>query len=86
MEKNWINIFSSTDFVYVEILKHILFDNNIQAVSINQKDSSYLMFGTIDVYVKAEQEKLAQLEEVAKLKEKRIIDEQQERESCKRTH
>ena len=59
MEKNWINIFSSTDFVYVEILKHILFDNKIQAVSINQKDSSYLMFGTIDVYVKAEQEKFA---------------------------
>jgi len=59
MEKNWINIFSSTDFVYVEILKHILFDNNIQAVSINQKDSSYLMFGTIDIYVKAEQEKSA---------------------------
>ena len=52
MEKNWINLYSSTDPVEVEILQHILLDNNIYAVNINRKDSSYLMFGTIDLYVK----------------------------------
>ena len=54
MEKNWINLYSSTDPVEAEILQHILLKNNIPAVNINRKDSSYLMFGTIDLYVKRE--------------------------------
>ena len=51
MEKNWIKLFSSTDPVEVEIIKHVLRENNIHSVTINQQDSSYLMFGTIDLYV-----------------------------------
>ena len=52
MEKNWINIYRSTDPVEIEILKHVLLENNIYAININRKDSSYLMFGTIDLYIK----------------------------------
>ena len=59
MERNWINIYSSTDPVEVEILKHVLLENNIHTVNINQQDSSYLMFGTIDVYVKSNNHKKA---------------------------
>ena len=59
MEENWINIYSSTDPVEVEILKHVLFKNNIHAVNINKQDSSYLMFGTIDIYVKSNTQKKA---------------------------
>ena len=59
MEKNWINIYSSTDPVEVEILKHVLLENNIHSVNINQQDSSYLMFGTIDLYIKSDNQKKA---------------------------
>jgi len=59
MEKNWINIYSSTDPVEVEILKHVLLENNIHSVNINQQDSSYLMFGTIDLYIKSNNQKKA---------------------------
>ena len=59
MEKNWTNIYSSTDPVEVEILKHVLLENNIQSVNINRQDSSYLMFGTIDLYIKSYNQKKA---------------------------
>tara|TARA_B100001758_G_C18377532_1_gene595241 strand:- start:1212 stop:1430 length:219 start_codon:yes stop_codon:yes gene_type:complete len=59
MEKNWIKLFSSTDPVEVEIAKHVLHENNIHSVTINQQDSSYLMFGTINLYVKKDNEKEA---------------------------
>ena len=59
MEENWINIYSSTDPVEVEILKHVLLENNIHAVNINRQDSSYLMFGTIDLYIKSDNQKKA---------------------------
>ena len=57
MEKNWIKLFSSTDPVEVEIAKHVLHENH--SVTINQQDSSYLMFGTINLYVKKDNEKEA---------------------------
>ena len=59
MEENWINIYSSTDPVEVAILKHVLLENNIHAVNINKQDSSYLMFGTVDLYVKSDNQKKA---------------------------
>ena len=51
MENNWIKIFSSDDNIKVEIIKHVLYTNNIKSVIINNKDSSYLMFGTVDLYI-----------------------------------
>ena len=59
MEENWINIYRSTNPVEVEILKHVLLENNIHSVNINQQDSSYLMFGTIDLYIKSNNQKKA---------------------------
>ena len=59
MEKNWIKIYSSTYPVEVKILEHKLLENNIHAVNINRQDSSYLMFGTIDLYVKSYHQKKA---------------------------
>ena len=52
MEKNWINIFSSTNHIEVEIVKQMLDENNVTAVTLNKQDSSYNMFGAIDLYVK----------------------------------
>jgi len=59
MEKNWINIFSSANPIEVEIVKQMLGENNITAVMLNKQDSSYNLFGTIDLYVKEENKSIA---------------------------
>ena len=52
MGKNWINIFSSSNLIEVEIIRQMLDKNNITAIILNKQDSSYNMFGAIDLYVK----------------------------------
>ena len=59
MEKNWINIFSSANPIEVEIVKQMLNENNINAVILNKQDSSYNLFGSIDLYVKEENQTIA---------------------------
>jgi len=59
MEKNWINIFSSANPIEVEIIKQMLEENKITSVMLNKQDSSYNMFGTIDLYVKEENQTIA---------------------------
>ena len=62
MKKNWINIFSSANPIEVEIIKQMLEENNITAVILNKQDSSYNMFGAIDLFViEAKQEISLQL-------------------------
>ena len=52
MEKNWTKIFTSTNFNLVDLLEKLLEEKNIHSVSINKKDSSYTIFGNIELYVK----------------------------------
>ena len=52
MEKNWTKIFSSNNPNETEIIKQVLEENGIISIKMNQQDSSYNMFGTIDLYVK----------------------------------
>ena len=59
MEKNWINIFSSANPIEVEIVKQMLEENNITAVMLNKQDSSYNMFGSIDLYINEENQTIA---------------------------
>ena len=59
MEKNWINIFNSSNLIEVEIVKQMLNENNINAVILNKQDSSYNLFGSIDLYVKEENQTIA---------------------------
>ena len=59
MEKNWINIFSSANPIEVEIVKQMLNQNNITAIILNKQDSSYNMFGSIDLYILKENQSLA---------------------------
>jgi hypothetical protein len=54
MEKGWEKIFSTAQPYQAEVAKQILEENDIQAVVINKKDSSYLVFGEAEVYVKQE--------------------------------
>ena len=59
MKKNWANIFSSTNPIEVEIIKQMLTENNIVAVVLNKQDSSYNMFGAIDLYVTENEQAIA---------------------------
>jgi|TARA_B100001093_G_scaffold520485_1_gene616600 hypothetical protein len=54
LDNNWINILRSEDLYKVEIITQMLKNNKIDAVIINQKDSSYNMFGYSNLYVKRE--------------------------------
>jgi transcription antitermination factor NusA-like protein len=51
MEKNWIKIFTSTNFYQSEMVKQALAGQNIETVLINKQDSSHRTFGDIEVYV-----------------------------------
>jgi hypothetical protein len=58
MEENkkeqWEKIFGSNAEYQAEILKALLEEENIVSIIINKKDSSYLSFGEVEVYVKTE--------------------------------
>lgn len=51
MEKNWIKIFTSTNYYQAEIVKQVLTENQIDAVLLNKQDSSHRTFGNIEVYI-----------------------------------
>jgi hypothetical protein len=56
---NWSKVFESMDLQYTELLKSLLISEGIEAVSMNKKDSSNIIFGTIFLYVPAEMEQKA---------------------------
>ena len=53
MHNNWIKVASSKQAYQIELLKGMLEENNIIAVSVNKKDSSYLAFGEIELFVES---------------------------------
>lgn len=50
----WEKVFSTNTPYQAEIMKALLEKENITSVIINKQDSSYLVFGEIEVYVKCE--------------------------------
>jgi hypothetical protein len=54
MEKNWIKIFSSSDYYRSEIIKQVLTEHHIDTVLINKQSSSHRAFGDIEVYIHQE--------------------------------
>jgi autotransporter translocation and assembly factor TamB len=54
MEKGWMMVWTVEKEYFAELIKKMLADHDIQAVSINKKDSSYTTFGDIEIYVKEE--------------------------------
>jgi hypothetical protein len=54
MEKNWVKIFTSTNFYQSEIVKQVLTGYHIDAVLLNRQASSHQAFGDIEVYVHKE--------------------------------
>jgi uncharacterized protein len=49
---DWLKVYESNTVSDAEIVKGKLEDNDIDAVIMNKKDSSYLTFGQVEVYVK----------------------------------
>jgi len=51
MEKNWSKVITSTNPNLIDLLVLLLKEQNINSVAINKKDSSYTIFGNIELYV-----------------------------------
>jgi len=51
MEKNWIKIYTSTNYYRAEMIKQMLTEHEIDSVLMNKQDSSHRTFGHIDVYI-----------------------------------
>lgn len=54
MEKNWVKIYTSTDYYQAEIIKQVLIEHEIDAVLLNRQSSSHRNFGNIEVYIHEE--------------------------------
>jgi hypothetical protein len=52
--EHWEKIFSTNAFYKATILKALLEEENIVSIIVNKQDSSYLIFGDVELYVKAE--------------------------------
>ena len=50
MENNWTKVYSSNNPINAEIIKQMLEEHDIDG-EMNQQDSSYNMFGNINIYV-----------------------------------
>lgn len=54
MEKGWTVIFTGSSSIRAEFVRQALAEAGLEAVILNQLDSSYLTFGEVEVYVREE--------------------------------
>jgi len=50
-KKNWFLIYTTTQSFQAAIIQGKLEENNIPVIVLNRQDSSYLVFGEIEIYV-----------------------------------
>ena len=58
MRNEWVIVYSTSDVFQAEVIKQMLLSNSIDAISMNQKDSSY-HFGSVNIYTKEKDMKKA---------------------------
>ena len=58
MKNEWVIVYSTSDIFQAEVIKQMLLFNSIDAISMNQKDSSY-HFGSVNIYTKEKDMKKA---------------------------
>jgi hypothetical protein len=58
--KDWFKLYTTRNYAEANIIKGMLEENNIQTVILNKQDSSYLVFGDIELYVPLHLKDLAQ--------------------------
>jgi len=51
VDSNWTIVYSTTADYVAEMLNQFLFDNDIESVIVNKKDSAYICIGEIELYV-----------------------------------
>lgn len=56
---NWKCIYNADKLYKVEVVRDFLKAENIESVLINKMDSSYTMFGNVELYVQPEDENRA---------------------------
>ncbi|MDT3404395.1 putative signal transducing protein [Mucilaginibacter terrae] len=54
MEKNWVKIYTSSNYYQAEIIKQVLLEHEIGAVLLNKQASSHQNFGSVEVYIHEE--------------------------------
>jgi len=54
MEDNWVSVYSTDKPWQAEIARQVLSENGVEAVVINKQDSSYHVFGDVELYVSRE--------------------------------
>jgi hypothetical protein len=54
MEKNWVKIFSSSNYYQSEMVKQALVGHQIESVLLNKQDTTYRTFGEVEVYIHQE--------------------------------
>ncbi|MDH5828496.1 DUF2007 domain-containing protein [Sphingobacterium sp. SG20118] len=59
MEQGWKKIKIYANAIEAEIVKQMLEESGIPAIVLNKQDSSYLVFGKIELYVNQEDEEQA---------------------------
>jgi len=59
MGKDWVTVYSSAALHNVELVKHLLFQRDIEAVTLNQQDSFYKTIGEIRLLVRRDDVMLA---------------------------
>ena len=47
----WFKVYTTKNYAEASIVKGMLEENNIQTIILNKQDSSYLVFGEIELYV-----------------------------------
>jgi len=57
--ENWICVYTTGQEYHAELVRGYLANENIEAVVLNKKDSAYVCFGYVEVYVQPEDENLA---------------------------
>ncbi|HKK40009.1 MAG TPA: DUF2007 domain-containing protein [Cryomorphaceae bacterium] len=48
---NWVKVYSTNNLQHIELLRHILKENGIDAIVMNKQDSIYVTIGEIDLMV-----------------------------------
>lgn len=51
MNDNWVTVFETDQLYLAEMVKGVLYENNIDAVLLSHKDSSYPVLGSIQIMV-----------------------------------
>ena len=49
--EGWFKLYSTKNYLEANMIKGLLEENNIKTIILNMQDSSYLVFGEIELYV-----------------------------------